>query len=260
MLTAIDHLVVAVSDLEAATEDYRSLGFTIVPGGRHPGVGTHNALIAFADTSYIELLGFYEAREDHRWWAPLQRGGGLVDFCLQTDDLMGDVQTLRRAGVDIGGVEPRDRTRPDGVEVRWIFALARGPHRGVAPFVIADVTGRDVRVPAERSHPNGVTGVGRVTVAVSDAAGVRAWYSKALGTPGEDVQRPDVGGAGVRFAIGPHTLDFVAPTQGRGPLADWLIRRGPSPYAATLTIGGRPTESLDPVKTHGARLSFELTG
>jgi len=196
MLTAIDHLVIVVSNLEAAAEDYRSLGFTVVPGGRHPGVGTYNALIAFADSSYIELIGFYEPRADHRWWAPLQRGGGLVDFCLQTDDLMGDLHALRRAGVDIGEPEPRNRTRPDGVEIRWTFALARGPHRGVAPFIIADVSGRDVRVPPERSHANGVTGVGMVTVAVSDVVPVRAWYETALGRPGEDIRRPDVAGSG----------------------------------------------------------------
>ena len=257
MLTAIDHLVIAVPDLEAAVADYRRLGFTVVPGGRHPGVGTYNALIAFADTSYIELIGFYEARDDHRWWAPLQRGGGLVDFCLQTDDLAGDAQALRRAGVDIGDPEPRDRTRPDGVEVRWEFALARGPHRGVAPFVIADVTGRDVRVPAERTHANGATGIGRVTIAVRDVVAVRGWYSTVLGTPGEDVRRPDLGAAGVRFAVGPHTFDFVAPAQERGPLADWLARRGPSPCAATLTTGGKKTGALDPAHTHGARLAFE---
>jgi catechol 2,3-dioxygenase-like lactoylglutathione lyase family enzyme len=259
MLTAIDHLVIAVPDLETAAEDYRSLGFTVVPGGRHPGVGTYNALIAFADSSYIELIGFYEPRADHRWWAPLQRGGGLVDFCLQTDDLTGDAQALRRAGVEMGDPQPRDRTRPDGVEVRWTFALARDAHRGVAPFIIADVTGRDVRVPGERRHANGTVGIRRVTVAVGDVATVRGWYSKVLGTPGEDVQRPDVGGAGVRFAVGPHAFDFVAPIRGRGPLADWLAHRGPSPYAATLATGGRTTGPLDSARTHGARLSFELT-
>jgi catechol 2,3-dioxygenase-like lactoylglutathione lyase family enzyme len=257
MLTAIDHLVIAVSDLERATQDYRSLGFTVVPGGRHPGVGTSNALIAFADSSYIELIGFYEPRDDHRWWAPLQRGGGLVDFCLQTDDLVGAFQALRRAGVDIGDPEPRSRTRPDGVEVRWVFALARGAHRGVAPFIIADVTGRDVRVPAERNHANGVMGVGTVTVAVRDVPAVRGWYAHALGHPGEDVRRPDVGGAGVRFAIGPHTFDFVTPVDERGPLADWLVARGPSPYMATLKGGAGKATLIDPTKTHGARLSFE---
>ena len=257
MLTAIDHLVIAVSDLEAATADYRDLGFTVVPGGRHPGVGTYNALIAFADTSYIELIGFYEPRPDHRWWAPLQRGGGFVDFCLQTDDLAGDARALRLAGVDIGDPEHRNRTRPDGVEIHWVFALARGPHRGVAPFIITDVTGRDARVPQERSHANGVTGVGTVTVGVSGVATVRGWYAKALGRSGQDIRRPDIDGAGVRFAIGPHTFDFVEPAQGRGPLVDWLAQRGPSPYAVTLKRGAGTPRALEPTRTHGARITLE---
>jgi hypothetical protein len=159
--------------------------------------------------------------------------------------------------VDIGDPEPRNRTRPDGVEVRWEFALARGPHRGVAPFIIADVTGRDVRVPSERSHANGATGVGTVTVAVSDIAPVRGWYAKVLGRPGEDIRRPDVAGTGVRFTIGPHTFDFVAPTDAHGPLADWLRRRGSSPYAVTLTGDASRPGILNLSKTHGAHLSIE---
>jgi hypothetical protein len=90
MLRGIDHLVVAVPDLASAMKTYRDLGFTVTPGGRHPGVGTDNALIPFRDGAYLELVAFHEARPDHRWWAPLQTGGGLVDFCLQTDDFAAD--------------------------------------------------------------------------------------------------------------------------------------------------------------------------
>src|SRR3972149_6547866 len=96
MLTAIDHLIIAVPDLEAAVKSYQGLGFAVMPGGRHTGIGTYNALIAFQDTAYLELIAFYEPRPDHRWWAPLQQGGGLVDFCLQTDDLAGDAAALPR--------------------------------------------------------------------------------------------------------------------------------------------------------------------
>jgi len=96
-----------------------------------------------------------------------------------------------------------------------------------------------------------------VTVAVRDVAAVCGWYSTVLGTPGEDVRRPDVGGTGVRFAVGPHAFDFLTPVDGRGPLGDWLARRGPSPYAATLTAGGKRTGALDPANTHGAHLAFE---
>ena len=99
MLRAIDHLVVAVTDLDGAVKTYGDLGFTVVPGGRHTGGATENALIGFRDTSYLELLAFHEPRPDHRWWSALARGGGLVDFCLQTDDLTADAKMLRQTGV-----------------------------------------------------------------------------------------------------------------------------------------------------------------
>lgn len=225
MLTAIDHLVIVVPDLDAAIKTYRDLGFTVAAGGRHPGVGTDNALIAFRDSAYLELVGFHEPRPDHRWWAPLQKGGGLVDFCLQTDDFAGDADRLRRAGVDMGG-----------------------------PFVLAEETGRDERVPHERAHANGVTGIGRVTVVVRDLAAVRRWYGEALGVSGQDVACPELGATGARFPIGPHTFEFLAPT-GAGAVRDWLAARGASPYAASL-VGASRAVPLDLGRTWGARLAL----
>src|SRR3972149_5643300 len=95
MLRGIDHLVVVVPDLAAAAKSYAALGFSVVPGGRHP-VGTHNQLIAFADGSYIELIAFYEKTAEDKWWGPLQRGGGLGDFCMQTDDPLAATAAPRR--------------------------------------------------------------------------------------------------------------------------------------------------------------------
>jgi catechol 2,3-dioxygenase-like lactoylglutathione lyase family enzyme len=254
MLRGIDHLVIVVPDLGAAVKTYRDLGFTVVAGGRHPGVGTDNALIAFRDSSYLELVGFHEPRPDHRWWAPLQNGGGLVDFCLQTDDLAGDAGAFRRAGVDMGDLERRQRTRPDGVEVRWLCTLARGAHRGVAPFLLAEESGRDARVPGQRAHANGVTGVGRLSVAVHDLAAVRGWYATVLGVPGQDVACPELGAAGARFTLGPHTFEFLA-AAGAGAVRDWVAGRGASPYAATLVGAARPIP-LDLGRTWGARLAL----
>src|SRR3972149_2900481 len=117
MLKGIDHLVVVVPDLGAAARSYAALGFTVVPGGRHP-VGTHNQLIAFADGSYIELIGFYQESPEHKWWEPLQRGGGLVDLCAQTDDLGADTTAFRQAGVAIDDPAPPSRKRPAGPEGR----------------------------------------------------------------------------------------------------------------------------------------------
>jgi len=254
MLRAIDHLVVAVTDLDGAVKTYRDLGFTVVPGGRHTEGATANALIGFRDTSYLELVGFTEPRPAHRWWAALARGGGLVDFGLQTDDVAGDAKILRQAGVHLGELERLGRHRPDGVEVRWVFAFPQGAHLGIAPFVIADETPRDERVPRQRAHANGVAGIGTVTVAVDDLAAVRQWYAAALGAPGETVARPELGATGARFTLGPHTFEFLAPT-GAGAIRDWLGVRGPSPYAATL-VGAVQRGPLDLARTFGARLAL----
>ncbi len=255
MLQGIDHLVVVVPDLDTAIRSYAGLGFTVVPGGRHP-VGTHNALISFTDGSYLELIAFYEPSPDHRWWTPLEKGGGLVDFCMQTDDLLADTAAFRRAGVEIDDPKPLSRVRPDGYKLSWVLSIPRDRHRGVAPFLIQDETPREERVPREMTHRNQVRGIGTVTVALDAVATVRRWYSGVLGVAGDDVKWDDLAAAGVRFTVGPHVFDFVAPADPRSPLHDWLRARGPSPYAATLLRAGGKPAHLDTALTLGAKFSF----
>ncbi len=256
MLTGIDHIVIVLRDLDAAVKSYEQLGFTVVPGGRHP-VGTHNALISLADGAYIELIAFYEGNPDHRWWAPLQRGGGLVDFCMQTDDLKDDTTGLRSAGVKIDDPRPLTRTRPDGYQLKWVLSIPREGHRGVAPFLIQDETPREERIPREMTHKNGATGIGTVIVAVDNLPAVRHWYRSVLGYDGHPVEWDDLKGSGIRFKIGPHFLDFITPTRQHSPVAAWLKARGPSPYAATLRTASKEPIPLEKGLTHGAALSFE---
>jgi catechol 2,3-dioxygenase-like lactoylglutathione lyase family enzyme len=255
MLLGIDHIVIAVRNLDAAARNYTQLGFTVVPGGQHP-VGTHNALIAFADGSYIELIAFYRDNRDHRWWDALQRGEGLVDFCMQTDDLIGDTARLRAAGVKIEDPVPWSRTRPDGYQLKWVLSLARDEHRGVAPFLIQDETPREERIPRETAHRNGAVGIATITVAVADLSQVSHWYRSALGVDGTAVKHLDVDTQGVAFKISPHKLEFLTPG-GKGPLARRLEQNGPSPYAATLRSTAQKKPPFDPRLTHGAMLSFE---
>lgn len=255
ILTGIDHLVIVVRDLDAAIASYQGLGFTVVPGGRHP-VGTHNALIALADGAYIELIAFLEPDrpQDHRWWRPLQQGGGLVDFCMGTDDLATDVAALGKAGVDIDDPRPLTRTRPDGYLLRWVLAIPREGHRGLAPFLIRDETPRNERVPSATTHANQVTGLGPVTIAVRDLSAVRRWYTSLLGRPGSERRRDDLGAMTLRFGVGPHILEFATPEHRDSPLATFLQQRGPGPYAATLTTRSGAKRWLDERATHGARL------
>jgi catechol 2,3-dioxygenase-like lactoylglutathione lyase family enzyme len=256
MLLGIDHIVIAVRDLDAAARDYTQLGFNVVPGGQHP-VGTHNVLIAFADGAYIELIAFYRDNPDHRWWDALQRGEGFVDFCMQTDDLIGDTARLRAAGVKIDDPVPWSRTRPDGYRLKWLLSLARDDHRGVAPFLIQDETPRAERIPRETAHRNGAVGIATITVAVDNLATVQRWYQSVLEYDREPVKREELRAEGIGFRIGPHIFEFVKPVTENSPLTDWMKVRGPSPFSATLRTGSEKPGPLDKTLTHGAASSFE---
>lgn len=256
MIKAIDHIVIVVGDLDLAAKHYGEIGFTVVAGGKHP-VGSYNVLIALADGSYIELISYYRSSPDHRWWAALQRGEGLVDFCMQTDDLPGDTERLRGVGVMIADPVPWSRKRPDGYEVKWLLSLAREGHRGVAPFLIQDVTPREERIPRRFEHKNGSTGIGAVTVAVEDLAAVRNWYEALLGSAGAEIERKDLQAHGLRFEVGPHRFDFLTPNHSKSPLTGWIKARGASPYAATLRSSLSQGQTLQAALTHGARLAFE---
>ena len=253
MIQGIDHLVVVVKDLAGATKDYEQLGFTVVPGGQHP-VGSHNALIAFQDGSYLEIIAFYREAIDHRWWDPLRKGERLVDFCFQTDDLRGDTKKLKDAGAAINDPVPWSRKRPDGYELKWLLSLAAGSHRGVAPFLIEDVTPRTERIPQEFDHNNRVTGIAKITVAVGELAEIEKWYGAVLGQKAELITAGELDAAGLRFRAGSHVLEFLTPRGAASPLVDWLRTYGPSPYSAVLKGRGSAPVSLNASLAHGANL------
>ena len=65
-LLRLDHVVIAVADLERAVGLCSHAGFTVVPGGRHPGRNTRNALIVFEDGAYLELITYTVPSPDER--------------------------------------------------------------------------------------------------------------------------------------------------------------------------------------------------
>jgi catechol 2,3-dioxygenase-like lactoylglutathione lyase family enzyme len=255
MITGIDHIVIAAHSLERAIATYRGLGFTVVEGGRHP-YGSYNALIGFADGSYIELLGFYEESPDHPWWGLLrERGGGLVDFCLATDDIRADHAAFRELGVHCSPLIEGGRTRPDGYYVKWINNKIRGEWQGLIPFIIEDLTPREERLPRVTDHANGVTGIHSIALATDDVARPAAVMAAVLGAEGQTVEGPVAGGRGLRFMVGGHALDYLAPTDANGLLAAQLAAHRPVPYAVAFNTTGA-SKRFDPSATEGVRIEL----
>jgi len=55
----LDHVGIAVRDLETAKKRYRDLGFTLFGGSKHPGLGTRNSGPGF-ESGYLELLAVWD--------------------------------------------------------------------------------------------------------------------------------------------------------------------------------------------------------
>jgi len=254
MLKGIDHFVVVVPELEAAITSYGELGFTVIRGGKH-NIGTHNALIAFADGSYIELIAFLAPVAGHPWYEAMSKSGGIVDFCTQTDDLVADVATFRRAGIAITDPNGMTRDRPDGYRLSWVLSIPNAPFNGSVPFLIKDETPRDERVPRERTHRNGVSGLANLIIAVADAAKVAGWYRVIIGSEGEAIEHRDLDASGTRFQLESHQLDILSPRGPNGPIAEFLRTRGAGPFQATLK--GPRAGDLDPALTQNARLKIQ---
>ena len=252
MFTSVDHVAIVVNDLESAIASYTRAGFTVVRGGKHP-IGTHNALIAFADGSYLELIAFLKPNTGHPWQLALEKGSGIVDFCMATDDLAADVESMRRAGARFGNPCPLTRDRPDGYHLSWVQATPAPPFNGQVPFLIKDETPRDERVPRERSHRNGATGIRTLAIAVDDPGTTSRYYARVLGRPGAPINRPDLEAAGVSFAIGPNEVQLLASKTEDGPLAQLIRERGQSPFEVVLASSGIAT-TLDPSLLQGARI------
>lgn len=260
----LDHLVILVPDLGTAISDYTSLGFTVVPGGTHADGATHNALVVFADGSYLELIAFLRDAPGHRWGGHAARGhSGFIDYALlPLPDVGSVVADAATRGLAYLGPSDGGRLRPDGERLAWQIGT---PPSFDLPFLCGDVTPRALRVPegAVRRHPNGVTGVAALTVAVGDMAAARARYAALLGQPGELLPLTGLGLAQARFTLGAVSLLLTGPAAGaHGPAAQALhaALAGRPAGVIGLALHGQASAMLSQTHTHGAPMEVVGAG
>ena len=145
-LTGIDHVLIAVRDLDAALHTYTQLGFTLTPRGFH-SFGSQNHCAMFAG-DYLELLAVPTPRAETKTWADfLQDGEGVATLAFKTDDAQAAYDELIDDG--IAAQPPVTLSRPASTptgERQASFRLARLPAEytpGVSSFLCEHQT-RDV--------------------------------------------------------------------------------------------------------------------
>ncbi|MCI0475611.1 MAG: VOC family protein, partial [Anaerolineales bacterium] len=243
MIIGFDHFIVLVNDLDAAIRAYRNLGFDARAGGEHPAFGSHNALVALADGTYIELVAFKDAALAAKtfWGAgvtKLRAGEGFGGFVLASNDLADDVAQLKSRALNIGDLSAGSRVRPDGQRVAWRIALCDNSPVGVLPFLIQDETPRTLRIEPAKEGLGSRARVKEVIVAVKETNAARDAYRALLGVELTRVKNVAGDVQGYRVALAWGNIVLAQPTRRGSALADQLARRGEGLYALTLEVQG----------------------
>jgi catechol 2,3-dioxygenase-like lactoylglutathione lyase family enzyme len=268
---ALDHLVIAVCDLQKAVADYSALGFTVTPGGRHTHAPTQNALVYFADGAYFELIEWLAGVPGEKWYERLQaHGDGLVDFALVPGRLADALKQAAKGAISYKGPIPGSRFKADGQEVKWELAW---PQSYALPFLCGDITPRALRVPegSVTVHANRALGVAAVAIRVHDLGGAARAYTRLLGIPAgsaslssQVLQAEGLDVCAIR--LGSSVLNLVSPVAGSlAPAAVKLradlVGHGEGAYRLVLDVASnQPARHVNRERSSGVSLVFSAAG
>ena len=182
MLDRLDHLVITVSDLQSAIEDYtKFFGFKPTWIGEHADLGTINALFPLENT-YLELL----AAKGNGIGAEMinknlkDKGEGLSGLVLGTDDIEEFREKLISNGIDANelilgaGDDFETNQRRTWKNLFLPFTLTRG----LFVFIIQHLTGA---LPVVKKDNSQIDRLDHVVVNTNDTHGFIDLYKDIFG-------------------------------------------------------------------------------
>jgi catechol 2,3-dioxygenase-like lactoylglutathione lyase family enzyme len=187
VLARLDHVILAVGDLEAATRSYaRLLGRSPSWRGEHPGAGSVNALFRLENITLELLAPAGEGPVGAAVCAWLSaRGEGPLGLAFGTDDAETCRGWLAARGLDPGAVEKgMGRDVDSGAFREWLrvpIPLTRT--RGVPIFAIERLSAEALLPSAAAlgDEAAAVHALDHAVVRTADPEAARALYGEALG-------------------------------------------------------------------------------
>ena len=177
MISSLDHLIIAVKDLDEAEKDYTKI-FGMPPAwrGEHKELGTINSIFNFENT-YFELLSSKGAGlgADLVNSALEQDGEGLTGIVLGTDDIKDVYASISSAGYRIGEISDGEGSNTDNVNIRRWQNLFLPPEltRGLFSFVIEHTDGE---LPSSNYQTSSISKLDHVVIITNDADGFISVY------------------------------------------------------------------------------------
>lgn len=217
----IDHLVIAVADLDRARSVWQRLGFTVTPPAQHP-FGTANTLVQL-DGNFIELLAVSDPA------AIPEADVGVFSFAAFNRDFLkksegASMLALKSAGAAADRADfeahrlpvfapfdfERMATGPDGAERKVAFSLTftREPRlREAGFFTCQHHYPENFWHPEFQHHANGAMRIASVVMVTRDPADFHAFVTRLTGQ--HDMQSTSLG---VTFDLGGETIEILSPT------------------------------------------------
>ncbi|MCZ8374399.1 MAG: VOC family protein [Beijerinckiaceae bacterium] len=242
MSRPLDHFVIGVQDLAAASSRFAAMGFTVGTRNRHAW-GTENHIIQLADHTFFELITVAspELVPAHAGRAfsfgafvrdRLAEATGLSMLVLKSDDAVADA--ARWAAEGIGDFEPfrfgRKGRRPDGseVDVSFTLAFAADPALPKCGFFACQQHAPDMFWSAAmQNHRNGATGIARVTLVAENPSDHHIFLAGFVGE-----RRMRSTSFGIEIEAGHGLIDIVSPE-------GFAFRYGePAPASETPVFAG----------------------
>ena len=173
MIETIDHLIIAVQDLDEAEENYKKIfGISPVWKGAHKELGTANAIFNFKNT-YFELL----SASGNGLGADLvnnqlkENGEGMLGLVLGTEDINSTEATLKDKGFLVSDVSLGEGKNIENDEVRKWKNIFLPPEltRGIFSFIIQHTHGNLPEV--EEYKKSSISKLDHVVINTNDADG-----------------------------------------------------------------------------------------
>jgi hypothetical protein len=206
----LDHVIIAVSDLEAAARELGAReGLASVEGGRHAGWGTANRIVPLGET-YLELITVVDAGEAAgsafgRWVAARieTAPGRPLGWVARTDRLD---EVARRLGLKASA---GSRPGRDGRPLRWRLAgVEEAAAEPALPFFVEWGEGTPLPGRAEAEHPAGPVRLERLELS-GDGDRVTRWLGSDDLPITVSAGPPAVTGIVLAGKGGPWTIDPV---------------------------------------------------
>jgi len=267
----LDHVGVAVKDLNEAGQIYTRLGFGNPQEGTLPN-GLRNINFYFGDTTYLELVTYYD-KAKNPWVASFvdrhEKGAMFLMLCVFSYTHTANFLRARHLEVENplpGRIESHRAKKAAAQPGRkkapmWLNFFLKGKtlpgnvtfiayNRGLRNFTLGKLKDEKIRRKSF-THPNTVLGLRSAWIAVDNLAQGRKAFEAIGLKAGRRFDDTRIDARGVAIAAGQGTLRLLQPrVKGRGPVAAFLKRRG----QGIIGLGFE----VENVKTAGALIEERL--